>query len=45
MATNTYLSTIESKNKNKINKQAKQKNHRYREHFDDYQMGGGHGDQ
>ena len=43
MAINTHLSTIESKNKNKINKQAKQKNHRYREHFDSYKMGRGSG--
>ena len=43
MATNTYLSTIESNHKNKINTQAKQKNHRYREHFDSYKMGRGSG--
>ena len=39
MAINTYLSTIEYKNK--INEQAEQKQtHRYREHFDSCQMGG-----
>ena len=38
MVINTYLSTIESKNK--INKPAEQKqNHRYRECFDGWQMG------
>ena len=42
MAINTYLSTIEYKNK--INEQAEQKQtHRYREHFDGCQMGGGLG--
>ena len=41
IAINTYLSTIESKKQNKINKQAEQKqNHRYRECFDGCQRGG-----
>ena len=43
MAINTYLSVIESKNK--INKQEEQKqNHRYKENFDGWQMGGGSGE-
>ena len=38
MAVNTYLSTIESKNK--LSKQEEQRqNHGYREHFDGCQMG------
>ena len=42
MAINTYLSTIESKNK--LSKQEEQRqNHRYREHFDGCQIGGGCG--
>ena len=44
MAINTYLPTIESKNKvNKIKKQEQKQNHRYRECFDGCQMGGGPG--
>ena len=40
MAVNTYLSTIESKNK--LSKQEEQRqNHGYRECFDGCQMGGG----
>ena len=39
----TYLLTIESKNK--INKQAEQKqNHRFREYFDGFHMGPGSGE-
>ena len=39
MAINTYVSRIESK---RLSKQAGQKQkHRYREHFDGSQMGGG----
>ena len=38
MATNTYLSTIESKKQN--NQTEQKQNHRYREHFDGCQMGG-----
>ena len=38
MAINTYLSTIESKNK--LSKQEQRQNHGYREHFDGCQMGG-----
>ena len=39
MAINTYLSTIESKNK--LSKQEEQRQyHGYRDHFDVYQMGG-----
>ena len=41
MAKNTYLSPIDSK---KLSKQEEQRqNHRYREHFDVCQMGGGEG--
>ena len=39
MATNTYLSTIESKNQSKQTEQ--KQNHEHREHFDGCQMGGG----
>ena len=39
MANNTYLSTIESKNK--LSKQEQRQNHGYRECFDGCQMGGG----
>ena len=43
MAINTYLSTIESKNK--LSKQEEQRqNHRYREHFDGCQIGVGVGE-
>ena len=42
MAINSQLSTTESKNK--LSKQAKQKqNHRYRDHLEGYQLGGGRG--
>ena len=42
MAINTYISTIEAI---KQNKQEEQKqNHRYREYFDDYLLGGELGD-
>ena len=41
VATNLRLSTTESK---KINKQAEQQqNHRYGDHLEDYQLGGGEG--
>ena len=43
MAINTYLSTIESKNK--LSKQEQRQNHGYREHFDGCQMGGVCGEQ
>ena len=44
MAINTYLSTTES-DKSKINKQAEQKRtHRYGEHINGCQMGGGFGE-
>ena len=40
MAINSQLSTTESKNK--LSKQAEQKqNHRYGDHLEDYQLGGG----
>ena len=42
MAINTHRSTTQSKNKNKINEQAEQKQtHKYREHFDGCQAEGG----
>ena len=42
MAINTHQSTTQSKNKNKINEQAEQKQtHKYREHFDGCQAEGG----
>ena len=40
MAINTYLSTIESKNK--LSKQEQRQSHGYRERFDGCQMGGWH---
>ena len=44
MATNSQLSTTESKN-NKLSKQAEQEqNHRYGDHLEDYQQGGEDGD-
>ena len=40
MATNSQLSTTESK-KNKLSKQPEQEhNHRYRDHLEGYQLGG-----
>ena len=43
MATNSQLSTTESKN-NKLSKQAEQEqNHRYGDHLEDHQLGGERG--
>ena len=42
MATNSQLSTMESKNKSKLSKQAEQEqNLRYGDHLEGYQLGGG----
>ena len=44
MTTNSQLSTIEPKNKNKLSKQLEQEQiHRKRDHKEGYQWGGGGG--
>ena len=46
MTTNTQLLTTEPKNKNKLSKHLEQEqNHRNGDHMEDYQWGGGEGEQ